>query len=71
MIGSYCAMTSEKASDYVITDSLGNIRAFLFQSANVAPLITDCLPILTEACAMLQISDLALMTASNPTFANP
>ena len=71
MIGSYCALTSDKASDHVITDSEANIRAFLFQPSNVAPVITACLPILTEACKLLQISDLALLTSANPTIENP
>jgi hypothetical protein len=65
--GTYCALASDAATDYVITDGLSNIRAVMFKLSNVNPLITGCLPILTEACGMLQISDLALMTSGNST----
>ena len=56
-----------KRQDHVVTDGQSNIRAILYQTSNVAPLINACLPILTESCNMLQISDLALMTSANST----
>lgn len=51
----------------MVTDGLANIRAVMFKLSNVTPLVSACLPILTEACGMLQISDLGLMTSANST----
>ena len=68
--GTYCGLISNSATDIVVTDGLSNIRAVLYKLSNVKPLVSACLPILTEACNMLQISDLALMTSANSTETN-
>lgn len=68
--GTYCTLASSSATDHVITDGLANVRAVLFKLSNVAPLVSACLPILTEVCTILQISDLGLMTSAISTEAN-
>lgn len=68
--GTYCMLVSNKATDHVVTDGAANLRAVIYKLSNVAPLVSSCLPILTEACSMLQISDLGLMTSANSTETN-
>ena len=70
LTGTYCALASNKATDHVISDNDSNLRAVLYKTSNVTPLITACMPLLTEVCAMLAISDLALLTSANPTSGN-
>lgn len=60
-------MISNKGTDYVISDEKSNLRGIIFKESNINPMFTACLPIMSEVCSFLQISELSYLTAARPT----